>query len=77
MTFQQKAYAVFWISLAIIASATVLALLNDRKVEGVSYWLFFSAMPLFIMGLPALFNQHIFNMNSQNSGEEESQERTE
>ena len=74
MSFQQKMYAGFWISMTIIASAIVLVILYGRKVEGVSCWLFFSAMPLFIMGLPALFNQHIFNGNRQNRREQESEE---
>ena len=67
MSFQQKMYAIFWMSMAIIGAAIILALLNGRKVEGISYWLFFAALPLFTMGMPALFNQHIFNRDPQRS----------
>ena len=51
--------------MAITAAAAVLTLLNDRKVEGISYWLFFIALPLFILGIPALLNQHVFDKDTR------------
>lgn len=63
MSFQQSMYALYWTGMAIVAAGVVLTLLNDRKVEGLSYWLFFIAMPMFILGIPALLNQHVFNKN--------------
>ena len=65
MSFQQNMYALFWIAMAITAAGAILALLNDRKVEGISYWLFFIALPMLILGIPALLNQHVFHRNQQ------------
>ena len=58
MTFQTKMYIVFWVSMAMIFAASVIAMLNDRKVEGVSYWLIIAALPIFTASVPAFINQH-------------------
>lgn len=68
MTFQQKAYAVYWIALAIAAVATLLSLLDDRRVSDLAYWLYFSSLPLFLIGIPALLNQHVFNKEQDSRG---------
>ena len=70
MTFQQKAYAVFWVALTMAAVATILTVLNDRKVSDLAYWIYFLSLPLFLIGIPALLNQHVFNQ-SQDSSEKD------
>ena len=56
MTFERKAHVVFWISIGMILTACVIAIQNDRKVEGLSYWLFLGALVLFVAGMPAFIN---------------------
>ena len=71
MSFQMKMYLVFWVSLAMVLAASVIAMLNDRKVEGASYWLIIAALPIFTASLPAFINQHtgIFDPKENESKE--------
>ena len=69
MTFQQKAYAAFWIAMTIVAVATLITVLNDREVSELAYWLFFISIPMLIVGPPALLNQHVFGKEEHPAGE--------
>ena len=59
MNFQQKMYLVFCAAIAMLLTASIIALLNGRKVEGLSYWLILAAIIPFTAGLPAFINQHL------------------
>lgn len=61
MTFQRKMYIVFWISMAAIAAATVLKILDEGKFGLVSWWLMILAILPFVSGIPAFLGEH-FNL---------------
>ena len=59
MSFQQKMYVAFWLSMVMAATGAVMAIRNDRAVEGASYWILLAALFPFTAGLPAFVNQHL------------------
>ena len=70
MNFQQKMYIAFWVAMAMLAAACILAILNGRKVEGTAYWLIIAAMIPFTAGLPAVINQHLHIWKDGNEKEQ-------
>ena len=61
MTFQRKMYIVFWISMAAIAAATVLKILDEERFGMAAWWLKILAILPFVSGIPAFLGEH-FNL---------------
>ena len=47
----------------------MLGCLNDPRIYDLAYWPFFASLPPFVMGIPTLLNQHVFDKIQGLSGQ--------
>ena len=58
MNLQQSMYAAFYISMALLGVAALITYHNDLIVNVPAFWLILTAIPFFIVGLPAFVIRH-------------------
>ena len=61
MTFQRKMYIVFWLSMAVIAAATVLKILDEERFGMAAWWLMILAILPFVSGITTFLGEY-FNL---------------
>ena len=58
MNFQQSMYTAFIISMALMSAAAFITYRNDLTINMTAFWLILTAIPFFIVGMPAFFIRH-------------------
>ena len=69
MSFQQKMYVVFWVAVAMFATASVIVFLKGGEVDNWTYLLIMAAILPLIAGLPAFINQHLHIWDDKDDNE--------